>query len=376
MDMRNILSVNAGSSSLRLAAFTLEGEALNCLIQQHFSLPAGDDARGSECIRRFVAQHAFRPVLIAHRVVHGGEAIIQPVCLNGDVERSLESLQALAPLHLPRELALMRTCRDVCGEDIVQVVVPDTAFYADLPAVARRYALPRALCEAYGLRRYGFHGIAHQSMLRQWKEVAQGRTPQGGRVISLQLGSGCSITASQDGKPRDTSMGFTPLEGLVMATRAGDVDPGVLLYLQEHQGISAVKLRELLNRDSGLRGVSGLSDDMQTLLNNPAPAAQEAIDLYCYRARKYLGAYLAVLGGTDAIIFGGGVGEHSHEVRARILVGLEWAGIRLDASANRQATGARACISSADSTAAIWVMPVDEAAELARSAMAAVSCPG
>ncbi len=374
--MRNILSINAGSSSLRLAAFTLEGEALHCLAQQHFDLPAGDDDRGSECIQTFIAQHAFQPVLIAHRVVHGGEAIIQPVCLSGDIECSLESLQALAPLHLPRELTLMRTCRDVFGEDIVQVVVPDTAFYADLPAVARRYALPRALCEAHGLRRYGFHGIAHQSMLRQWKEVGQGRTPQGGRVISLQLGSGCSITASRDGKPVDTSMGFTPLEGLVMATRGGDVDPGVLLYLQEHQGISVVKLGELLNRDSGLRGVSGISGDMQTLLNNPAPAAQEAVELYCYRAHKYLGAYLAVLGGADAIVFGGGVGEHSHEVRARILAGLEWAGIRLDASANRQATGARACISTADSTVAIWVMPVDEAAELARSAVVAVPRPG
>lgn len=198
-----------------------------------------------------------------------------------------------------------------------QVAVFDTAFYAGLPQVAATYALPRSLCAEYGLRRFGFHGLAHDALWRRWRELS-GAQQSNSRVISLQLGAGCSITAMRNGKPLDTSMGFSPLEGLVMATRCGDVDPGLIVFLQRAKGLESAALERLLNRESGLLGVSGLSDDMRALLEAHSETARRAVDLYCYRARKYIGAYLMVLEGADAILFGGGVGENAPEVRARI----------------------------------------------------------
>ncbi|MFN2339488.1 MAG: acetate/propionate family kinase, partial [Gammaproteobacteria bacterium] len=198
----------------------------------------------------------------------------------------------------------------------------------------------------------------------------QSPAPQGARIISLQLGSGCSISAIRDGRPQDTSMGFTPLEGLVMATRSGDLDPGLLLYLQRHAGLDARQLEEILNHRSGLLGLSGSSGDMRELLASDSPGARQAIGLYCYRAAKYIGAYLAVLGGAQAIVFGGGVGEHAPLIRARILENLRWAGIHLDPAANEATIGQPACISASTSPVSIWVLPVDEASLMAEQARA------
>jgi acetate kinase len=189
-----------------------------------------------------------------------------------------------------------------------------------------------------------------------------------GRIISLQLGSGCSITATAGGVPLDTSMGFSPLEGLVMSTRAGDLDPGVLLYLIRECGMSVEELNVILNQESGLYGLSGNSD-MRVLLASTDPAARIAIDIYCYRARKYIGAYLAALGGADAILFGGGVGEHAAEIRSQILIGLEWAGINLNPLTNMDRKKGEYCISSSESKVEVWVIPVDESIILAESAV-------
>ena len=230
------------------------------------------------------------------------------------------------------------------------------------------YALPQALSRQYHIHRYGFHGIAHQAMLNRWQAIRP-NIKNGGRVISIQLGSGCSITAIDHGQPVDTSMGFSPLEGLVMATRSGDIDPTVVSYLQQQSGLSLDEIERLLNRESGLLGVSGESADMRVLLASDNPEAALAVELYCYRVRKYIGAYLAVLGGADAILFGGGVGENSPQVRAKILQNMAWLGIELDVTENEKTLAVEAVISREKSDIAVWVIPVDEAKVMAEQAL-------
>ncbi|MDO8412161.1 MAG: acetate/propionate family kinase [Gallionellaceae bacterium] len=355
-----LLTVNTGSSSVRLALYASEGVALRLLTAQHYS----GEAIPEHTLRDFIGSE--RMDAVVHRVVHGGVTLSAPCVIDADVEAEIERLAALAPLHNPRALTWLHACRALLGTDVVQVAVFDTGFYSTLPEVARSYALPPQLAQCHGLRRYGFHGIAHQAMWRRWRQLRP-EIANGGRVISLQLGAGCSITAIANGSPQETSMGFSPLEGLVMATRSGDVDPGVLLYLLREGGMTVDELDLMLNKESGLRGMAGDSD-MRQLLTSNEPAAKLAIDLYGYRARKYVGAYLAVLGGADAILFGGGVGEHSPIVRERILSSLEWAGIVLDRERNHNAVGSDACISRNDSPIAVWTIAVNESQLLAEEA--------
>jgi acetate kinase len=229
---------------------------------------------------------------------------------------------------------------------VSQVAAFDTALFTDLPRVAAEYALPPSLGTEVGVRRYGFHGLAHEAMLQAWCCLYP-ELEHGGRLITLQLGGGCSATAFQCGRPVDTSMGFSPPEGLVMATRSGDVDPAVIAHLQKRTGFSADEVIRQLNENCGLAGVSGMPADPATLLCHDSPQAQFAIELYCYRIRKMIGAYLAVLGGCDGIVFGGGVGEHVAGVRARALQNLAWAGIELDPALNDLADGGNALISLA-----------------------------
>jgi acetate kinase len=322
----------------------------------------------AERLHGFHEQNGDAVELVAHRLVHGGRRIKHSRIFNRQVEMDVEQLAPLAPLHNPAALALMRRCHDDLGDDVVQVVVPDTGFYTGLPTVASTYALPLALCEQYQIQRFGFHGIAHQAMLQRWQEIRPDLT-NGGRVISLQLGAGCSVTAIRQGIAVDTSMGFTPLEGLVMASRCGDVDAGVLFYLQRQAGYSPDDLERLLNQKSGLLGLSGISADMRELLKSGAAAAKLAVDLYCYRVRKYIGAYLTVLGGADAILFGGGVGENSALVREKIPAGMEWQGITLDSNRNSAAEGIEGCISTPESQTEIQVIAVDEGAVLVSEAI-------
>ncbi len=237
-----------------------------------------------------------------------------------------------------------------------------------MPDVSKIYALPKDLCNEHGIKRYGFHGIAHRAMLQRLKKLRSDIGNEG-KVISVQLGSGCSITAIKDGTPVDTSMGFSPNEGLVMSTRSGDIDSGVLIYLQKEAGLTAGEVDRLLNKSSGLIGVSGISGDMRVLLESDEPAARLAVNLYCYRVKKYIGAYMAALGGAEAILFGGGVGENSPVIREKILEDMKWCGISLDRHANDEAIGKEGYISSDKSLVDVMVIPVDEAVVLAKEAI-------
>ncbi len=362
-----LLTVNTGSSSVKLALYAGDGEVLRLLAERRHP----GESQPENTLRDFIG--SARVDAVAHRVVHGGARLAAPCVIDSAVEAEIERLAALAPLHNPRALAWLRACRALPGTEVMQVAVFDTGFYAALPEVARSYALPQQLVQRLGLRRYGFHGIAHQAMWRRWRQLRPD-IAEGGRVISLQLGAGCSITATADGVPQDTSMGFSPLEGLVMATRSGDLDPGLLLYLLRTGKMSGDELDHLLNQESGLRGMAG-ENDMRKLLASDEPAAQLAIALYCYRARKYVGAYLAVLGGADAILFGGGVGEHAPEIRERILAGMEWTGIVLNRERNLAAVGSEACLSQDDSQVAIWTIPVDEGQLLAEATVSLLAHP-
>jgi acetate kinase len=362
-----ILAVNAGSSSLRLAAFAGDPAGPRRVAVATW---ARGDAPPGELLHRFQQERRLPPPeVVVHRIVHGGHEFIEPCRIDARVEAGIARLIPLAPLHNPAALELIEACRGLPGEP-TQVAVFDTAFFHDLPDQARNYALPAELTARHGLRRYGFHGLAHQALWQAWRDLQEPGGPRPARIISLQLGSGCSISAIRDGKPLDTSMGFTPLEGLVMATRSGDLDPGLLLFLAREPGLDAAALEDMLSQHSGLLGLAGLGGDMRQLLASDAAAARQAIGLYCYRAAKYIGAYLTVLGGAEAIVFGGGVGENAPSIRAGILENLHWAGIHLDPAANRAAIGRQQCISRASSPVSVWVLPVDEATLMAEQAQA------
>lgn len=304
---------------------------------------------------------------IAHRIVHGGDGVSEPVIADDYVISALDEAARFAPLHNPLAIATLRAVREQFPT-VPSIVVADTAFHRTLPPVARTYAIPRALAARHGIHRFGFHGIGHSWMLDRYAEMV-GRPPSALNLITLQLGAGCSIAAIRDGQSIDTSMGLTPLEGLMMATRSGDLDPAIFSYLAASEGLSPVEVERILNHESGLLGVSGISGDMRDLeaaAGNRADAAL-AIEMFCYRARKYIGAYVAVLRRVDAIIFGAGIGEHSINARARICKDLDALGIVLDEARNRAANGREASFSADGSRIALWVVPLDEELQMARA---------
>lgn len=383
-----LLVLNAGSSSLKFDVFAADrdgprrviGGAVRDIGRERSSFECGERRQQRERITdvraaaEIVLAHLFDerdgPALRAedlaatgHRVVHGGERFSSPVRVTLSVFDALKSLAPLAPLHNPLALAVM----EAVGErfpDLPIIAAFDTAFFRDLPETARRYAIPAEWSDAHAIRRYGFHGIAHQHL----SEVLRERRA-GPRAVTLHLGQGCSAAALLDGRPVDTSMGFTPLEGLVMGTRSGDIDPGVLLHLARN-GYGWKDLEEGLNRRAGLLGLSGISDDVRELLEREAEghaAAKLALEAFCTRIRKYVGAYAAVLGGLDAIAFGGGIGENSAEIRERILRPLAWLGVELDSVANAACAGHAARISTERSSVQVYVVPVDEQPIIARA---------
>jgi acetate kinase len=366
-----LLVVDAGSSSVKLGAYDLRSDRI---ASAHAEMPEQERSVAfSAMLSSFLEQNAIAEVrAVGHRIVHGGMSFSASCVLDAAAERNLLALKELAPLHLPIALDWVTLCRATFGPAVPQIAVFDTAFFAGLPAVAQCYAIPLDVQKTQGVRRFGFHGLAHESMLRRIQDLRPD-LERGGRLISIQLGAGCSIAAIDRGVPRDTSMGFSPLEGLVMSTRSGDIDPGLLTFLQRTAGFTSETLEGLLNNQSGLLGLSGLSGDMRALLKSRSQEADFAIELYCYRIRKYVGAYAAVLGGIDAIVFGGGVGEHSPEVRERILAGMEWCGVTIDHDRNHAARGADETdvrISSTRGNVDVWVVAVDEGAVLAREATA------
>ena len=366
--MLAIVTVNAGSSSVRLSLVTSDGETATTVATHREEGHLRD--RSSVLTTFLEAVVPKPPAAVAHRIVHGGIHFAKTIQLDSATAQALTDLAPLAPLHIPEALAWTRAAYEVLGPSVPQVCVFDTAFFVDLPEVATTYAIPTDLAERHGIRRFGFHGLAHRALWRRWAHLRPD-LPSGGRLISLQLGSGCSAAAIRGGAPLDTSMGFSPIEGLVMSTRSGDIDPGLVLHLQRAEGLDIDSTERLLDRQSGLRGLSGSTGDMRVLLERSRDrAAHLAVEVFCYRIRKYVGAYLATLDGADGIVFGGGVGENSPRVRLGCLSKLEQLGIVLDAVANDTAVGRESRISSDASRTDVRVLIADEAGEIAREAAA------
>jgi acetate kinase len=307
------------------------------------------------------------------RVVHGGHRFSQSVLINETVLGQIEELSPLAPLHNPPCLEGIYQIRALVGPDIPIVAVFDTSFYRTLPEHARTCAIPREWTTRLGIERFGFHGIAHASLVLSYARYS-GRSLVGTRLITFQLGQGCSVTALNNGTVAETSMGFTPLEGLVMGTRCGDVDPAIIGYIAEHEQLSLQEIDHQLNTQSGLLGLSGQTSDMRQLLNavreQHDPRATLAIEAFCHRARKYLGAYLAILGGADAVVFGGGIGERAPDIRSRICQGMDWCGISLDSPRNIEVSevqpGQVIPIHSKESAIELLVIGTDEESMIAR----------
>jgi acetate kinase len=367
-----VLTINAGSSSVRLTSFDCADIATP--MRRSSARYAIDTESPVSQLRGFAEEHLHGEVsAIVHRIVHGGERFAQPCLIDAAVEAEIARLATLAPLHNPLALAWIKACREFFGGAVAQIAAFDTAFFVNLSPAARTYAVPRELTRKYGLRRYGFHGLAHEAMCRRWRALRPD-IERGGRVISFQLGSGCSVAAVAHGVPQDTSMGFSPLEGLMMATRPGDTDPGLLLYVQRQERMTAQAMEQMLNHECGLTGIAGEAD-MRRLLARGDTEAGLAIEMYCRRARKYLGAYLAVLGGADAVLFGGGVGEHAPNMRWKVLEGMQWAGMDIDTERNLATVGTESRISHQNSDVDVWVVPVDEAAVLAEAAVTVLARP-
>jgi len=376
-----LLVINAGSSSIKFSIYQkaiLSSLRLDATGQidgigshAHFVVK---DAQGqvlSDCplsaeqannhadaiiiIRSWLLEYIKGGILLAvgHRVVHGGQHYFTPILIDENILIDLENLIPLAPLHQPHNLAAMRALLEIMPT-LPQVACFDTAFHRTQPDIAQHFALPRHITDA-GVRRYGFHGLSYEYIVSILPDLDTSLVKA--RIIVAHLGNGASLCAIQSGRSIATTMGFSPLDGLIMGTRCGSLDPGVLLYLTNHYNMDAHALEQLLYYQSGLLGVSGISNDMHTLLDSDDPQAKEAVDLFVYRAGREIGSLVAALGGLDALIFTGGMGENSAKIRAKICHQAEWLGLKLDASANE--AGAL-CISMSSSNLSAWVVNTDE----------------
>ena len=406
----NVLVLNCGSSSVkfrliatdldliaqnadrRLAKGTIErigGEAIIRLqVEGHDPQRSTSSLRDINAAVDFIARWAASPEsgieeiksiadiqAVGHRVVHGGERFKQSVLITDEVVRAVEDCIDLAPLHNPANLTGISATGKLFGAGLPQVAVFDTAFHQTLPDHAFLYALPYQLYRRYRLRRYGFHGISHRYVAYRYR-VMRNIAREATNIITLHLGNGCSATAISAGNSIDTSMGLTPLEGLVMGTRSGDLDPAIIEFIAAKEGLSTREIETLMNKHSGLLGISGLTSDMRELL---AEAREEndrrselAIEIFCYRARKYIGAYLAAMNGADAVVFTGGIGENSPEVRELICDGLQWIGIDLDEELNGSHSGREGLISREGSRPSVYVIPTDEELLIARDTVRCV----
>ena len=400
-----VLSFNCGSSSVKFGLFqdglgdTAGGPRQQTLARGHVDgLSTGDatvrfrigerveEARAplegyEAAVRHVLARLAadqrsgLPPIaVVGHRVVHGADRFRHPVLIDDAVVAGIEALEELAPLHNRPSLAGIRAARAALGPRMPMVAVFDTAFHASLPDHASTYAIPRELADRHGIRRFGFHGLSYQSVLARYAEMT-GTPEEAATLVALHLGNGCSAAAIKGGRSVDTSMGFTPLEGLVMGTRAGDLDPAIVEYLTRREAVPVDTVGEWLNSRSGLLGLSGLSSDMRVLLAREGDhaGARLAIAVFCYRARKYIGAYVAALGGAQAVIFTGGIGEHSPEIRARICTGMDWCGLRLDPARNAAAIGSEGCVSHPDAALKAYVVAADEEPVIARETASCIA---
>lgn len=309
---------------------------------------------------------------VGHRVVHGGELFGDSKLITDEVLKGIEDCIELAPLHNPNNIKGILAARQVFGPTLPQVAVFDTSFHHSLPEHAYLYAIPYHLYRRHRIRRYGFHGTSHRYVTQRYQRL-RGLGKEQTNIVTLHLGNGCSAAAIRGGSCVDTSMGMTPLEGLVMGTRSGDIDPAIVSLIATKEGLSASETEALLNTQSGLLGISGLTNDMRVLQEelkaHDDRRVRLAIEVFCYRAKKYIGAFLAAIGGSDAIVFTGGIGENSADIRARICAGFEWAGLRLDEKRNQQTVGSERQISTDNSTLHAFVIPTDEELMIARDTL-------
>jgi acetate kinase len=389
-----ILVVNAGSSSLKFSLFkkneadqpvaeaagqvegigtqprfTVKNAAGQTLVDRVHDVDEVLHHGGAiAVVRSWLHEHYQGAKLLAvgHRVVHGGQHFSEPVLVDSKVLTELEALVPLAPLHEPHCIAVIRAVQDAMPT-LPQIACFDTAFHVTQPPVAQAFALPRRVT-AEGVRRYGFHGLSYEYIA----SVLPALRPElaGARVVVAHLGNGASMCALRDGRSVATTMSFTALDGLVMGTRCGNLDPGVLLYLMDRHGMDARALEKLLWQEAGLLGVSGISSDMRTLLASSEPSAKEAIELFVYRIGRELGSLAAALGGLDALVFTGGIGERSAVIRAQICRQAAWLGLELDAAANERHGP---CLSTPASKLTAWMVPTDEDLMIARHTLELVT---
>lgn len=378
--LRSILCMNSGSSSLKFSLYELGGAEERLLAQgmvERIGLddgaislrvagnaPVGEKGQfpdhESAVSRSFTLleeKDVSRPQAVGHRVVHGGPKHTAPEKVDSGLLALLRELVPFAPLHLPSALQVMEDIQHRFP-DLPQVACYDTAFHRGMPEVAQRFALPAQYWDE-GVLRYGFHGLSYEYIVKALGPAAAGR------VVIAHLGNGASMAAVKGGQPLDTTMGFTPTGGFMMGTRSGDLDPGVLLYLMREKAYNAERIEQLVNHEAGLLGVSGLSSDMRTLLEQreSQPAANLAVDMFCYQVRKSIGSLSAALGGLDTLVFTGGIGEHAGPVREEICAGLGYLGIRIDPSLNREHADT---ISTSESSCSVRVLPTNEDLMIAR----------
>jgi acetate kinase len=399
-----ILVINTGSSSLKYQLLEMEHETIlaagtierigepNSLVT-HRKFP-GQDRAGTIVIERTVADHheglhlsislltgqdtgvissIAKIDAVGHRVVQGGKAYSQATVIDDTVVSAIKERYPLAPLHNPANAAGIEITRQILPA-IPQVAVFDSGFHQTMPPEAFLYPLPYDYYKKIGIRRYGFHGTSHKYVFRQVADD-MGRPPGETNAITLHLGNGCSMAAVQDGRCIDTSMGLTPLAGLMMGTRCGDIDPAVIFHLAGHEGIALGKISEILNNDSGMKGICGSSDmrDIRTLAAEGDKMAILALDMFAYRIKKYIGAYCAVLGRVDVMVFTAGIGENDFQTREDICQGLEGLGIKIDLKANRVLADCHGPIHKKDSRVQIRVIPTNEELQIARETAAVLS---
>jgi acetate kinase len=400
----NVLVLNSGSSSLkfqiiatdleqikaykddRILRGEVEGIGGEAIVKIRYRKEAGktltaplrDMGAALDYLLRFIAsERSGIPEIkstaeihaVGHRVVHGGELFKESTLIDDRVLKGIEGCIDLAPLHNPNNVKGILAARELFGSDVPQVAVFDTAFHHSIPEQAYLYAIPYHLYRRHRIRRYGFHGTSHRYVAFRYRAL-RGLSREQTNIITLHLGNGCSAAAIKAGSPVDTSMGLTPLEGLVMGTRSGDLDPAIVGVIAQKEGMSSSEAETLLNTQSGLLGISGLTNDMRELQaelrDHDDRRVRLAIEIFCYRARKYIGGYLAAMGGADAVVFTGGIGENSPDVRARICGEMEWAGLHLDAPKNQETVGREGMISTEDSKLYAYAIPTDEELLIAR----------
>jgi len=393
--MRHVITLNAGSSTIKFALFVLPDHAPQLLAsglaemvgensRLRMKNPGGavtheedwqhDGGFHASALRRILSwrQTAFpdaNVIAAGHRVVHGGVHFDRPIVVDDNVLSQLRALVPLAPLHQPYSIAGIEAAREA-WQHIPQVACFDTGFHRAHPFVNDVFALPRHFYEE-GVRRYGFHGLSYEYISLRLREIAP--LHAAGRVVVAHLGNGASMCAIRDGQSVASSMGFTAVDGLPMGTRCGQLDPGVVLYLLQEKHMTADEIADLLYKESGLKGLSGVSSDMRDLETSDRPEAAQAIDYFVFRIRRELGGLAAVLKGLDAVVFCAGIGEHAWQVRARVLESMEWLGIELDREANRAAIGSEArVISSERSRVRVFVIPTDEESMIARHTAALI----